>query len=120
MPFQTGYNAILGRLTYVRFMVLPSYAYLQLKMPGPGGTITIHGSPEMALEAEDVNVELAEAEVASAELEHIKKSVDPCIYNNITNQAMVGFQPAKETRKFQVHPEDPAKRIIIGGDLPEE
>lgn len=28
VPFQTGYNAILGRPAYVKFMALPSYTYL--------------------------------------------------------------------------------------------
>lgn len=58
-------------------MALRSYAYLQLKMPSLSGTITIHGSPEKALEEKATNVELVEATLASTELEHIKKSVDP-------------------------------------------
>lgn len=76
-PFHSGYNAIFGRPTYVKFMAVPSYLYLQLKMLGPNGTITAHGSPERAFEAEVANVELAEAALASAELKRIKRSIDP-------------------------------------------
>jgi hypothetical protein len=43
--WESQYNAILGRLTYDRFMAVPHYAYLKLKMPGNNGTnITVHGS----------------------------------------------------------------------------
>ena len=37
------YHAILGRPAFARFMAVPHYAYLKLKMPGPSGTITTHG-----------------------------------------------------------------------------
>ena len=36
------YNAILGRTAFVRFMAVPHYAYLLLKMPGPKGIITVY------------------------------------------------------------------------------
>ncbi|XP_040251783.1 uncharacterized protein [Aegilops tauschii subsp. strangulata] len=42
-PFQSSYHVISGRLAYVKFMVIPSYAYLHLKMPSPNGTITVRG-----------------------------------------------------------------------------
>src|ERR1043165_7769085 len=38
------YHAILGRPAFARFMAVPHYAYLKLKMPGPQGIITINGS----------------------------------------------------------------------------
>ena len=37
------YHCILGRVAFVRFMAVPHYAYLQMKMPGPNGVITING-----------------------------------------------------------------------------
>src|SRR3954466_10747631 len=41
---QSQYHAILGRPAFARFMAVPHYAYLKLKMPGPNGVITISGS----------------------------------------------------------------------------
>jgi hypothetical protein len=35
------YHAIIGRLAYAKFMVVPNYTYLKLKIPRPKGTITI-------------------------------------------------------------------------------
>jgi hypothetical protein len=33
----------------VKFMAAVHYAYLQMKMPGPGGPITVHGDLKVAL-----------------------------------------------------------------------
>jgi hypothetical protein len=43
--WKSQYHAILGRPAYAKFMAIPHYAYLKLKMPGNNGTaITVHGS----------------------------------------------------------------------------
>ncbi|KAK1644128.1 hypothetical protein QYE76_061933 [Lolium multiflorum] len=43
--WESQYHAILGRPAYAKFMAVPHYAYLKLKMPGNKGTnITVHGS----------------------------------------------------------------------------
>src|SRR5512137_2059598 len=42
-------NAVLGRPALVKFMAAVHYAYLQMKMPGPGGPITVHGDLQVAL-----------------------------------------------------------------------
>ena len=39
--FHGIYHAILGRPCHVKFMAIPNYTYLKLKMPGPCGVITI-------------------------------------------------------------------------------
>ena len=45
VDWESQYHAILGRPAFAKFMAVPHYAYLQLKMPGNNGTpLTIHGS----------------------------------------------------------------------------
>src|ERR1043165_7577195 len=44
VEWKSQYHAILGRPAFARFMAVPHYAYLKLKMPGPHGVITIGGS----------------------------------------------------------------------------
>ena len=39
--FHGTYHAILGRPCYTKFMAVPNYTYLKLKMLGPCGVITI-------------------------------------------------------------------------------
>jgi hypothetical protein len=35
------YHAMLGWPCYVKFMAIPNYTYLKIKMPGPNGVITV-------------------------------------------------------------------------------
>jgi hypothetical protein len=44
MDWPSQYHAILGRPAFSRFMAVPHYTYLVLKMPGPNGIITVKGS----------------------------------------------------------------------------
>ena len=39
--FHGTYHAILGCPCYMKFMAVPNYTYLKLKMPGPHGVITV-------------------------------------------------------------------------------
>jgi hypothetical protein len=48
--FHGTYHAILGRPCYARFMAIPNYTYLKLKMSGPNVIITIGPSYEHAYE----------------------------------------------------------------------
>ena len=49
--FRGSYHPILGRPCYAKFMAIPNYTYLKLKMPGPKGVITIGSSFEHATSA---------------------------------------------------------------------
>lgn len=53
VKIRSPYHALFGRPVYAKFMARPCYVYLQLKMPGHKGTITIHGSRKIALECEE-------------------------------------------------------------------
>jgi hypothetical protein len=48
MDWPSQYHAILGRPAFSRFMAVPHYTYLVLKMPGPKGVITVKGSFEVS------------------------------------------------------------------------
>jgi hypothetical protein len=41
VDFETSYHAILGRLALAKFMAIPHYPYLLLKMPGPHGILSL-------------------------------------------------------------------------------
>jgi hypothetical protein len=59
--FSGAYHAILGRPCYTKFMAVPNYTYLKMKMPGPNGVITIGSSIEHAFDCDVECVEHAEA-----------------------------------------------------------
>jgi hypothetical protein len=48
MDWPSQYHAILGRPTFSRFMAVPHYTYLVLKMPGSKGIIIVKGSSKLS------------------------------------------------------------------------
>ena len=59
--FRGAYHAILGHPCCAKFMVIPNYTRLKMKMPGPKGVITVGSSFEHAYECDVECVEHAEA-----------------------------------------------------------
>jgi hypothetical protein len=59
--FRGSYHAILGRPCYAKFMAIPNYTYLKMKMSGPNGVITVGSSIEHAFDCDVECVEHAEA-----------------------------------------------------------
>jgi hypothetical protein len=68
LGFHGTYHAILGCPCYARFMAVPNYTYLKLKMPGPNGVITVRPSYEHAYECDVECVEHGEAILESVTL----------------------------------------------------
>ncbi|XP_066311436.1 uncharacterized protein [Miscanthus floridulus] len=73
--FHGTYHVILGRPFYAKFMAIPNYTYLKLKIPGPNGVITIGTSFQCAYECEVECCDHAVAIIASGELTTIRKEV---------------------------------------------
>jgi len=73
--FHRTYHAILGRPCYMKFMVVPIYTYLKLKMSGPCEVITIGTSFQHTYECEVECCEHATAFVTSKELAAIREEV---------------------------------------------
>jgi hypothetical protein len=77
--FRGTYHAVLGRPCYAKFMDVPNYIYLKLKMSGPNGVITIGSMYRHAYECDVECVEyaeaLAESEALIADLESLSKEV---------------------------------------------
>ena len=70
LPFRTAYHALLGRPCYAKFMAVPNYTYLKLKLPGPKGVITVDSTFEHAFNCDNDAVQCADAAVRSNELQH--------------------------------------------------
>ena len=75
LGFHGTYHAILGRPCYAKFMAVPNYTYLKLKMPGPRGVITIGTSFQRAYECEVECCGHASTVIASKELATLRKEV---------------------------------------------
>jgi hypothetical protein len=57
--FETSYHAIRGRPAIAKFMSVPHYTYLVLKMPSPAGVLTLQGDLKISFDCSTKAVELA-------------------------------------------------------------
>ncbi|XP_015697671.1 uncharacterized protein LOC107303416 [Oryza brachyantha] len=58
--FETAYHAIIGRPALTKFMGIPHYTYLMVKMPGPHGIITLRSDIKQAFSCEVKSCEIAQ------------------------------------------------------------
>jgi hypothetical protein len=61
------YHVLLGRPTLAKFMAMPQYAYLKMKLPGPHGVITISGCYKKSMECARDSSKLAKVLVIAEE-----------------------------------------------------
>jgi hypothetical protein len=73
--FETAYNAFLGWPALSKFMVIPHYAYLVLKMPRPRGVISITGVIKQAFDCDRDSCEMGDRLTASVELQELKQAL---------------------------------------------
>jgi hypothetical protein len=57
--FETSYHAILSRSAIAKFMAVPHYTYLVLKMPSPTGVLTLQRDLKISFDCDTEAVELA-------------------------------------------------------------
>jgi hypothetical protein len=64
--FEYSYHATLRRPALAKFMAIPHYPYLLLKMPGPNGVLSLRGDLKRAFDCDVQAVQIAaKAQVAS-------------------------------------------------------
>jgi hypothetical protein len=118
MDWPSQYHAILGRPAFAKFMAVPHYAYLALKIPGPKGTITIQGSFEVANTCDREFNRMAQTFGMTAEYERLKGEMDhnilPDVGRSLPDQA---FDTSQDSKKIQVHPTDANKTTSIAVNL---
>jgi hypothetical protein len=114
--FQGTYHVVLERPCYAKFMAVPNYTYLKLKMLGPNGVITVGSTYRHAYECDVECVEyaeaLAESEALIADLECLSKEV-PDAKRHVGN-----FEPAEAVKSVALDPSNNAcKQVRIGSEL---
>jgi hypothetical protein len=114
--FRGTYHAVLGRPCYAKFMAVPNYTYLKLKMLSPNGIITVGSTYRHAYECDVECVEyaeaLAESEALIADLERLSKEV-PDAKRHAGN-----FEPVEAVKSVSLDPSnDASKKVRIGSML---
>jgi hypothetical protein len=108
--FRGTYHTVLGRSCYAKFMAVPNYTYLKLKMSGPNGVITVGSTYRHVYECDVECVEYAEALIA--DLECLSKEV-PDAKRHTGN-----FEPAEAVKSVPLDPSNEAdKKVRIGSEL---
>jgi hypothetical protein len=114
--FRWTYHAMLGRPCYAKFMVVPNYTYLKLKMSGPKGTITVestyHHAYQCDVECVEYTEALAESEALIVDLDCLSKEA-PDAKRHAGN-----FEPAEAVKSVSLDPNnDASKKVRIGSEL---
>ena len=118
VDFLGSYHAILGRPCYAKFMAIPNYAYLKLKMPRPNGVITMSSAFSHAFTSDCEHFELATAVVNSSELLGLEESSTLAVPDCNKLASSTVFHPLEETKAVGIDPTDPTKIVRIGTRLP--
>ena len=112
------YHAILGRPAFARFMAVPHYAYLMVKMPGPRGTITVRESFTRSDNCDKDFNKISEFFGMQQELASIRETTNYNVLPDARKEASkVEFDTSSDTRAHQVHPTDPSKTALVSKDL---
>jgi hypothetical protein len=117
--FDYGYNAIIGRPGLAKFMAIPHYTYMILKMPGPQGIITVRADFQGAAECFRVAIQAAlttKPLVTSSAQANSKPEEDLAIPSNEA-QAMTSMRPTEETKRINLGFTDERKTAIISSSL---
>jgi hypothetical protein len=75
VDLNSPYHALLGRPALAKFMAVPHYAYLKMKLPGPRGVITVTGCYKKSIECGRASSKLAEALVIAEEKRQLLQRV---------------------------------------------
>jgi hypothetical protein len=106
--FRGTYHAVLGRPCYAKFMAIPNYTYLKLKMHGTNGTITIGPTYRHAYECDVECMEyaeaLAESEALIADMDCLSKEAPDA------KQRAGNFEPAKAVKSVPLDPSNDADK----------
>jgi len=105
--FHGTYHAILGLPCYTKFIAIPNYTYLKLKMLGPRGVITVGTSFQRTYECE---VECCEHAVAMRE-EIVKEEPNP-------KRLAGSFEPVEGAKEVLIDPSGSKGKVVrIGTTL---
>jgi hypothetical protein len=117
--FDCGYNAFIGRPGLAKFMAIPHYSYMILKMPGPQGIITVRADFQGTAECFRGAIQVAlttKPPMTSSAQANTKPEGDLAVPTNEA-QAMTSMRPTEETKRINLGFADERKTAIISSSL---
>jgi hypothetical protein len=109
--FRGAYHAILGRPCYAKFMAVPKYTYLKMKMSGPKGVITVVLSIEHTF---DYDVECLEHAEVLVQDEVLVASMEKLVNKDLNSTAKHAdsFEAAERTKEVPLDPAAPEGKAL--------
>jgi hypothetical protein len=117
--FDCGYNAIIGKPRLAKFMAIPHYTYMILKMPGPQGIITVRADFQGAVECFRVAIQAAlttKPSVTSSAQANSKPEEDLTVPANEA-QAVTSMRLTEETKRINLGFTNERKTAFISSSL---
>nr|AAP53711.1 retrotransposon protein, putative, Ty3-gypsy subclass [Oryza sativa Japonica Group] len=116
--FETEYHAILGRPALAKFMAVPHYTYMMMKMPGPREVISLRSDIKQAVTCDKESCEMAQTREITLAREEIRLAATMASEGEVpaTKMPKSGESDAK-TKKVPLDPSDPNKTAVIGAEL---
>jgi hypothetical protein len=117
--FDCGYNAIISRPRLAKFMAIPHYSYMILKMSGPQGIITVRADFQGAAECfrGAIQATLTVGPPTAPPAQANRKSKEDLIIPTNEAQAMTSIRPTEETKRINLGFADERKTAIISSCL---
>jgi hypothetical protein len=124
--FESSYHAILGRPALAKFMAVPYYVYLLLKMPGLSGVLTLRGTLKKSYDcnqeaiqyASTTRVPDASGEVLAAAQQLSQSELE--IPSKKASKSSIQSTDDVALKTIQLQEHDSSKTAIIGAGLGEK
>ena len=120
---ETSYHTILGKPALAKFMAIPHYVYLVLKMPGPKGELTLRGDLRRSYECDTEAVEIAATTQSPSPMQQVftaSKKLHPTeleIPENKSGSTKVKPTSEQDFNSIDLQTGDPSKTALIGTGL---
>ena len=119
--FDSSYHAILGRPVLSKFMAIPHYPYLLLKMPGPNGVLSLRSDLKRAFDCDVQAIQIvakAQAVDDRKEIATIAAEMSPEELEIPAKKPSI-LAPPKEAdiKQIDLGTGDPAKMATISAHL---
>jgi hypothetical protein len=108
--FLGTYHVILGKPTYAKFMAVPNYTYLKLKIPGLKGIITVGPTYQRAYECDAECFQFAEVAIRSERLQAEPRSEDQDVPES-SKRVACSFEPANDVKDAVISDDGRTLRI---------
>nr|CAE04437.2 OSJNBa0018J19.4 [Oryza sativa Japonica Group] len=108
--FETAYHAILGRPALAKFMAVPHYTYMTMKMPGPRGVISLRSDIKQAVTCDKESCEMAQTHETTLAREEIRLAATTASEGEVPATKLTKTEESDaKTKKIPLGPSDPDK-----------